>query len=235
MTLNASKRTRAIGFTLVGAGLFLALPLTASRAIEYVDIAAPAPPKAPVAPAAPAAPMLLAAQIAPPAPPAPPAPRAQRIEMTNDDTVTINGVTKRWEDLTPQERARIRADIAKARADLHRELARIPSEMAKAQQEMAKFRNGEFQREMARAREDMRRALDEVDRSTRHLKASGVDAEQIKADIRRSLAEVEKIDVDRIVREAMASVDMDKIRADMATAGKSLDDIDARLDQHDDR
>ena len=119
MTLQASKRTRAIGFSLVGAGLFLALPLTASRAIEYVEVAAPEAPRspaAPIAPAAPSAPLLLAAQLAPPAPPAAPAPPAlpSRVAMFNvghDDKVTINGVTKRWEDLTPQERAKIRADI----------------------------------------------------------------------------------------------------------------------------
>ena len=241
MTLQASQRTRAIGFTLVGAGLFLALPLTASRAIEYVDVTAPAAPKgpeAPSAPAAPAAPMLLAAQVAPPATPVPPAPPAppSRIAMfnvANDDTVTINGVTKRWEDLTPQERARIRADIAKARQDIKREMDRLPHELAKAQREMARFRNGEFQREMAEAREEIRRSMQDVDREMRALKAAGVDPEELKAELAESLAEIEKMDIDKIVREALASVDMAKIRADIEGAGKSLDDIDDRLDRLD--
>ena len=241
MTVNASKRTRTIGFTLVGACLFLALPLTASRAIEFVDVPAlPAPqkPTAPDAPTPPAPPMLLAAQAVPPAPPVPPvAPvppsPSTRLSFDNDDKVTINGVTKRWEQLTPQERAQIRRDIAKARVDLHRELARLPQEMAKVQRDMAKFRNGEFQREMQRTREDIRRAMEEVDRETRNLHHSGVNAEELRAELRKSLAEVEKIKVDEIVREALASVDMDKIRSDMVSAGKSLDDIDARLDRLD--
>ena len=242
MTLNASKRTRTIGFTLVGAALFLALPLSASRAIEYVDVPAPAapqkptPPNAPTAPAAPS--LLLAAQAVPPAPPAAPMPpvapsNVTRLSIDNDDTVTINGVTKRWEQLTPQERAQIRRDIANARADLNRELARLPQEMARAQRDMAKFRNGEFQREMARAREDVRRAMQEVERETRNLHHSVIDREALRAELRESLAQIERIDVDKITREALASVDMEKIRADMANAGKSLDDIDARLDRLD--
>jgi bla regulator protein BlaR1 len=233
MTVQASKRTRAIGFTLVGAGLFLALPLTASRAIQYVDAAAPAAPKAPSAPAAPAAPMLLGAQVASPAPPASPS-RVSSLNITNDDTVTINGVTKRWEDLTPQERARIRADIAKARQDIQREMARLPEQMAQVQRDMEHFRNGEFQRDMAKAREEIRRSMEEVDREMRNLKAAGVDPEEIKAELREALAEVEKINVDEIVRDALASVDMDEIRDDLHDAGQSLDDVERRLDEHDD-
>ena len=239
MTLQASKRTRAIGFTLVGAGLLLALPLTASRAIQYVDAAAPTapkPPSAPSAPVAPSAPMFLAAQVAPPAPPAAPAPPARiaMFNVSNDDTVTINGVTKRWEDLTPQERARIRADIAKARQDIKREMDRLPHELAKAQREMARFRNGEFQRDMAKAREEIRRSMQEVERETSHLRAAGVDPNEIRAELQEALAEVEKINVDEIVREALASVDMNEVRAELRDAHESLDDVEHRLDQHDD-
>ena len=157
------------------------------------------------------------------------------LNATNHDTVTINGVTKRWEELTPQERARIRADIAKARQDIKREMDRLPHELAKAHREMAKFRNGEFQREMAEAREEIRRSMHEVDRETRHLRAAGVDVEELKADLAESLAEIEKMDIDKIVREALASVDMNKVRAEIEGAGKSLDDIDERLDQLDDK
>jgi hypothetical protein len=153
--------------------------------------------------------------------------------VANDDTVTINGVTKRWEDLTPQERARIRADIAKARQDIKREMDRLPHELAKAQREMARFRNGEFQREMAEAREEIRRSMQDVDREMRALKAAGVDPEELKAELAESLAEIEKMDIDKIVREALASVDMAKIRAEIEGAGKSLDDIDDRLDRLD--
>ena len=153
--------------------------------------------------------------------------------VSHDDTVTINGVTKRWEDLTPQERTKIRADIDGARRDLQREMARLPQELAKAQREMAKFRNGDFRREMAQAREELRREMHEIDRNARDLKLHGVDVDELKSDLEESLAEIEQMDIDKIVREALASVDMAKIRADMSGAGKSLDDIDERLDQLD--
>ena len=57
--------------------------------------------------------------------------------------------------------------------------------------------------------------------------------EELKADLQESLAEIERMDIDKIVREALASVDMAKIRAELDGAGKSLDDIDERLDQLD--
>ena len=69
-----SGRARVAGFTLIGAGLLVALPLTATRAIEYVDVTAAEAPNSPTAPVAPAAPLHLAAQVTPPAPPAAPAP-----------------------------------------------------------------------------------------------------------------------------------------------------------------
>ena len=219
---------------MVGAGLLLALPLTASRAIDYVDVPAPSRtsgPTAPLPPTAPPGPMMLAAQGAPAAPTAPP---ITRLNVTNGDTVTINGVTKRWEDLTPQERTRIRADIARARQDIDRELARLPEQMAQVQRDMERFRNGEFQRDMAKAREDIRRSMQEVDRETRNLRAAGVDPEEIRAELREALAEVERINVDEIVRDALASVDMERVRADIQGAGQSLDDIEHRLDEHDD-
>jgi Holliday junction resolvasome RuvABC DNA-binding subunit len=105
--------------------------------------------------------------------------------------------------------------------------------MARVQRDMEHFRNGEFEREMAKAREEIRRSMQEVDREMQHLKAAGVDPEEIKAELREALAEVERINVDEIVREALASVDMDEIRADLHDAGKSLDDVERRLDEDD--
>ena len=76
--------------------------------------------------------------------------------------------------------------------------------------------------------------MHEIDRDARDLKSHGVDVDELKADLEESLAEIEKMDIDKIVREALASVDMEKIRAEMDGAGKSLDDIGDRLDQLDD-
>ncbi|MEO7603179.1 MAG: M56 family metallopeptidase [Sphingomicrobium sp.] len=231
MTRSPSGRARAAGFTLIGAGLLLALPLTATRAIQYVDIPAAGSnrerPVAPVAPNAPSAPLAMAQLAAG-------TPESTDLSVNGDDeTVRIGGVTKRWEDLSPQERAEIRADLVGARRDLDQALARLPEELARVQADTARFRNGEFQREMAKAREELRRGMLEIDRNARDLKSSGVDAEELKADLARSLAEIEKMDIDKIVREALSSVDMAKIRAEIGGAGKSLDDIDARLNELD--
>ena len=43
---------------------------------------------------------------------------------------------------------------------------------------------------MAEAREELRRGKHELDRNARDLKSHGVDVEEIKADLARSLAEV---------------------------------------------
>jgi hypothetical protein len=226
MTRFPSGRARALGFTLIGAGLLVALPLTATRAIQYIDKtaagSAPEQPVAPVPPNAPAAPQAMA-QLAPDTS------KSTELSIDGDkDTVRINGVTKRWEDLTPAERAEIRADLAEARRDIDRELARLPDEMARVQAELAKFHKGEFQREMAEAREEIRRAMQEVERETR---MGGVDREELKADLQESLAEIEKLDIDKIVREALSSVDMAKIRVHLDGADKSLDEIEKKLNQ----
>lgn len=55
--------------------------------------------------------------------------------------------------------------------------------------------------------------------------------EKLKADLAGSLAEFEKMDIDKIVREALSSVDMAKIRAQLDGADKSLDDIETKLNQ----
>ncbi len=229
MTRFPSGRARAAGFTLIGAGLLLALPLTATRAIDYVDIpsagSTPERPVAPVAPNAPSAPLAMAQLAAD-------APDSSDLSTNGDNgTVRIDGVTKRWEDLSPAERTEIRADLAEARRDVEQELARLPEELARVQVDTAKFRNGEFQREMAEAREEVRRAMQEIDRNARDLRSHGVDVEEMKADLQESLAEIEKMDIEKIVHEAMASIDVDKIRADVSGAARSIDEVEAKLNR----
>ena len=70
------------------------------------------------------------------------------------------------------------------------------------------------------------------------LRRSGHDPEQIKASIRASMRDIEKIDVDKIYREAMASVDQRQIEASIAAAEASIekaqDDIEKLEDQFED-
>ena len=246
MLTNPSESRRLAGRTMVLVVAAIAAPLTATWAVNYVDVPAPAAPAAPAAvPAAPAVPASAAAAVAPVAPIAPVAApdTDESIVMDGDkgvsfigrDSVRINGKTRRWEELTSAERAEIRARTDQARRDIDRQLARLPEELAKVRRESARFSNGEFQREMAEAREDMQRALASIDQQAAILRATGQDPEKLKADIRRSLSEVEHMDIDKIVRESLASLDPEKIRREVEDAAKSIDDIQAKLDQLDRR
>ena len=250
-TPNVSSRTAGRLAVLLTA--VVAVPLTATWAINYVDVPAPAKPVPVIAPAATTPPTPVSAPaVATTAPPVtavraiqavqavqavepvtPVVPAQPDVSFIGKDSVRINGHIKRWDDLTPAERANIRARTREARRELDKQLATLPQELAQAQREAARFRNGEFQREMAKAREEIRRSLAEVDRNSAVMRASGRDPEKIKAEIRASLAEVEQMDIDKVVREALASVDPDKIRREVRDAAKSLDEVDARLDQLD--
>ncbi len=252
MLISSNPRARLIGRAMILAGAAVAMPLTATWATNYVDVVAtvpptpPAPPTSASAPDAPLPPLPPQAAMAP-LPPLPPVPPGQRradsgdsdvnfgngISFVGDDTVRISGTTKRWSELTTSERAAIRAETAKAQQQLDREMARLPEQMANARREMEKFRNGEFQREMAKARVEIRQALAEIDSNAAAIRAAGQNPEALKAQVRDSLREVETMDIDKTVRESLASINPDKIAASLREAQASLAQIDAKLDQLD--
>ena len=247
MLVNTNPRRRFAGKALIVAGLALALPLTATWATKYVDVPAPpAPPvplaaslapHGPLAPVAPAAPHAALAPLAglaalaptPPTPPAPP--HVPDLSMITSDSVQIRGKTVRWEKLTPAQRAQIRAEIAKAKNELRESHADVDRDMASAREEMAKFRNGDFKREMAEARVEMANAMREIDANAADIRRSGQNPEKLKADIRASLRDVENMDIDKIVREALASVDEDTIRASLREAEEALAEAERNLNR----
>lgn len=250
MLESPNRRRRIVGRTLIVAGLAVVLPLTASWATRYVDVPiAPVAPRAPIAPMSPTAPLAPIAPLAsaafvvdvvaptPPTPPTPPrAPRAPLVAdlgFITNGTVQIHGRTLRWDQLSKLERDQVRAEVNKARQQLARERTHIDRDMAGARNEMAKFRNGDFQREMANARVEMASALRELDANAADIRRSGQDPEMLKAQVRASLREVENMDVEKIAREAMASVNPDKMKADLEQAEASLARATARLDQLD--
>lgn len=247
MLTNPTPSRRLAGKAVIVGALAIALPLTATWATRYVDVVAPAAPEAPTppkspapaaapeAPLAPLAPLPAAAPLAP-VPPQPPTTHRHHngdadIGFVGGESVWISGKTKRWTDLSPSERAQIRRETARARQELDRETARLPEQMAQARREVEKFRNGEFQREMANARVEIRQALAEIDGNSAAIRAAGKDPEALKAQVRASLREVENMDIDKLVRESLASIDPDKIAAQLAEAKASLARIESRLDQ----
>ena len=71
--------------------------------------------------------------------------------------------------------------------------------------------------------------LAELDTQAAVLRSAGQNSEKLKAEIRASLREVETMDIDKIVREAMESVNPDKIAAELREAQASLARVRSRL------
>jgi beta-lactamase regulating signal transducer with metallopeptidase domain len=241
--LNSSTTgSRTAGKMMIFAAVAVALPLTATRAIDYVDVpvapVAPAAPLAPEAPVAPLAPAALAVQpvapVAPTAPvaPVPPAPRHGDLNI-NGDMVTINGQTKRWDQLTPAERQRVRSEIAEAREELARtriDRAEIDRDIREALAGI-KVDKEELRRDLAEARVEIEQSMREIDSHAVDIRRSGQDPEVIKAQVRASLRAVEAIDVEAIARQALASVDQAAIAASLATAEASIAKAQAEMDR----
>jgi hypothetical protein len=233
------------------------IPLTATRAVKYVDTVAPAAPTPHAAPlpAAPPSPVVRVASVAPVAAVAPAAavPAAAPISSPDgsvrlpggvtlgkgsvaflaNDQVIINGKVQRLEDLTPAERAKLRASIAKSQTDLQRERAELPSRLAEAKQQLDRIKNGDFRREIAENREDMLRDLAEIDKEAAELRAHGQNPEKLKAEIQRSLRETQAVDVEKEIREALVDLNPDKITAELREAEEQMARINNRLNQLD--
>jgi beta-lactamase regulating signal transducer with metallopeptidase domain len=238
MHSNPTAGRRLTGRAIVLAGIAVALPLTASRAIEYIDVpaAAPAAP-APVAavPAVAAVPSVrsvpAAAQVAAVAPAAPVAPGHRSTVSISDRMVTIDGQTKEWKDLSPAEKAQVRRSLALAREEVRRvNREAIQRDVREALRE-SRINREEFRREMAEARAEIDQAMREVDAHSAELRRSGQDPEQLKATIRSSLKAVQAIDVEAITRQAMASVDPATIEAALAGAEAGLDKAEAEIER----
>lgn len=245
MLTNPSAGRRFAGRLTVVAAVALALPLTATRAIEYVDKVVPAAPTAvpvtpaaapaPVAPVSPAAPLAPIAAVAPAAPVAPDHPR--NLHFDNDGTIYINGQAKRWNDLTRAEKDECRRAIAEAKQELsrtHIDREEIQRDIREAMED-SKFDQEDLRRDLAEARQEIEQAVREVDRHAVNIRRSGQDPEQIKATIRESLRSVEAIDVEGIRRKALASVDQRAIEASVAAAEQSIAKAQADIERLEDQ
>ena len=235
MLTNPTAGKRTAGKLLIVTTVALALPLTATRAVEYIDVPAPTAPEAPIAPQAPLVPAALAVQPAAPAAPAPPAPPAAQHGDLNIDggIVTINGRAKRWSELTRDERQHVRSEIAKARAELARnrvDRREIEREVREAMRDVQIDRE-ELHRDLAEARIEIDQAMREIDAHAVQIRRSGQDPETIKARVRASLRAVEAIDVEAITRQAMSSVNPAAIAASVASAEAAIAAAEVQLEQ----
>jgi beta-lactamase regulating signal transducer with metallopeptidase domain len=239
MLSNPTPGRRTAGRVLILATVAAALPLTATRAIEYIDVPSAPSPVAPVAPIAAPAPVAPVAPIAAMAPVAPVAPvrRLRNLHIGDEGTIHINGQTKRWKELTPDEKQEVREAIAEAKAELartHVDRDQIQREIREAMDDV-KIDKEEMRRNLAEARVEIDRAMREVDAHAGNIRRSGQDPEQIKATIRASLKSVEAIDVDAITRQALASIDHRAIEASMAAAEASIAKAQADIERIEDQ
>ena len=231
MLSNPTAGRKLTGRMMVLAVIGVALPLTATRAIEYVDIpmlsAAPA--------AAPIVPVASVAQVAAPAPVAPVAPVHKRSNLSiHNGSVTMNGETKKWEDLTPAEKAEVRKSLTEASAEISRiNRDEIQRDVREAMND-ARISKEEFRREMAAAKVEIDRAMREIDAHSVELRRAGQSPEQIKATVRASLKSVEAIDIEAITRNAMASVSEAQMERALEAAQDGLDKARDELDRLDD-
>jgi bla regulator protein blaR1 len=235
MLSSPNSKRRFTGKALIAMTAIAALPLTATWATLYVDVPAPTAPTAPLAPLA-AQPAALAplAPVAPTSPVAPMAPVAPVGNMQIDgETMTINGQTKRWQDLTPAEREQIRRELDKARAELkntHINRAEIEREVREAMSEV-QLDKKELARDLAEARIDVAEAMREIDANAAQIRRAGHDPETIKAQVRASLKAVEAIDIEAITRQALAAVDPNVIAASLAAAETSIAQAEAEMER----
>ena len=239
MLSNPTAGRRNSGKLMVLATIAVALPLTATRAIEYIDVAAPAEPHPAVAPVAAVTAAAVQAPATPVAPIAPVAPVApvHPLNIDGDSKITINGQTKHWRDLTPEEKAEIRRSIAQAKEELARSRINpeeIQLEIREAMEE-ARLEQDEVRRELAEARADIGEAMREIDAHAAEIRRSGQDPEQIKATVRASLKSIENIDVEAITRQAMAAVDHQAIASSMAAAQASIAKAEAEIERLDEQ
>ena len=243
MLRNSSPARRIGGRFLIVTIVAAALPLTASRAIAYIDVPVPAASASPVirplpklasgsparlAIAAPVpsirqhptvAPVMAAAQFQP-----------SGDMAISDDYVTIDGKKKRWEDLNRDEFRKAKAAVARARTalaathidedKLRRDIARVPD----------KGRIEQIQHKLAESREALAESLERVSKEVADARASGREPDGLELAVRDRLRAVQNINFDAASR-ALGNIDREKIAADVGRAGESMERAKAELDR----
>jgi hypothetical protein len=245
MLTSPSSGRRIAGKALIAVATAAALPLTASHATEYVDVAAAATPATPKAagetstpPTAPMVAAVAAAQPVAASQASVPYPNLGGVHLgrndvgfMDDDTILISGQRKTVEQLSAAERARLRHAIASSQQDLVRDRDRLPREIAEAKREADRARSGELRREHAREIEDLKRELAEVDSEAAQVRAEGEDPEKRKAEILRDLREAQAEDIGAEEREAIEEDNPAKRMAEIRAEEQQMQRLLARLDR----
>jgi hypothetical protein len=153
----------------------------------------------------------------------------------SDDRVLMDGKVKRLDEMTPAERSKLRAAIARSQRDLARERAELPQRLAEAQRELDRARSGLMKADYLRDIEDMKRDLAEIDTEAAEMRAAGEDPAKRKAEIQRDLREAQSVDIDKEIAQAMRDANPARISAELQSAEQQMQRMLARLDQLDRR
>jgi len=240
MLTTPSSARRIAGKAVIALSAAAALPLTATRATEYVDVAAPPAANA----AAPAVPVNIVAvsSTQPKAGEELSYPDlggvtlgANDVAFMEDDTILIGGKHKSLEQLDASERARLRQVILESKQDLARDRANLPRELAEAKREADRARSGELRREQMRDIEEMKHDLAELDSQAAQLRAEGEDPAARRAEILADLREAETTDIAGEEREAIEEGDPQKRIGELRSEEQQMERLLARLNQLDRR
>jgi bla regulator protein blaR1 len=252
MLCSSNPTKRLAGRLMVVSVVAVALPLTASRAVQYVDLPTPAaapastghgtpavPAVASISPVTASAATIHAARARESALAARPAPAIVAAATTSasgddgdftisGDMITIDGKTKRWEDLTPAEKVKVRNAVAKARealAKAHVEQARIKQSVAALS---GQIHVAQLQQNLANTQASIAAAVRRMDQRAREAPASGRDPVQLETALRATLQAVQAVDL-HAAQRALATVDRAKIAASVAGAQESMRKAQADL------
>jgi beta-lactamase regulating signal transducer with metallopeptidase domain len=242
MLRNSHPRQRLAGRLLVGIAIAVALPVTASRAVQYIDVPSPhaiavtpaAPPLASVRHSSLAAPIpaaVAAAQAAPRAS-ADGSSRKEEDLTISGDFVTIDGKRKRIDDLTPAERARVRSAVATARASLANVHFDSKTVIRNVNNAMASIDQAKLAKDLAGVQANVAEAMRNLDENGDSLRRFGIDPERLRATVGQSSASIQAIDV-QAIQQAIASVDPQKIASSLDGADESIRNAQSELDRLD--
>ena len=240
MINTTTKGRRRFGQMMVLGCVAVALPLTATKAVEYIETqpTAPTAPKAPKAAKAPVAAPAPAAPVAPVAAPAPTAPVAPIAPVAANVFVQDHG--KPYSQMTADERADFDAGMRELREALEEIRTERVEVRAEIQEAMAEARMDidmeEIRAEMAEGQAEIDQAIAEVRRDSASLREEGKDPAVIIASLEAAKASLAAVDVAQITANAMASVDMNAIQAQVeASMAAAEAGIRASLAEMEDR
>ena len=240
MVTNPKPVGAIAGRILIVAGIGVALPLTASRAVDYVDV--PVAPVHAVRAAAPVALPAAAATVVQPVvavaavPPAAPSPgRSEPTRIVADDNlsisgdfITIDGQRKRWEELTPAEKQRVRTAVAKASAAI----ANVHIDRERIMRSVASIPN---QAQLEKVAQDVARAQSNVAQSMRNLEEHrdelrkvGFDPSIIEGRVAEAMRSMQNVDM-QAVRRSVSAIDPAKIQKSVDSAERGAQAARAEL------